>query len=152
AAAGRHLAAHPRLRQAGMSGAAPAVSIIVPTYNRGELLALALQTILLQDVSDYEVWVVGDGCSDDSGAVVEALRDQRFHWRNLERNHRAPHAACNEGLSRARGEIVAYLCHDDLWFPWHLSRLLAQLHGRGADLAYDMAAEIDPPQIVVCRG
>jgi len=131
---------------------APAVSIVVTTYNRAALLGIALQSILLQDFTDYEVWVVGDGCSDDSGAVVQALGDPRFHWINLEHNHRSPHAAQNEGWRRARGEFVAHLCHDDLWFPWHLSRLVAHLRASGADLAYDMAAEIDPPQVVVCLG
>ena len=103
----------------------PSISVIVATYHSAATLRCALASVVAQDFRDFEVWVVGDGCSDESENVVEALRDPRFHWINLESNSGSQSAPNNEGLRLARGRYVAYLGHDDLWFPWHLSSLLA---------------------------
>ena len=102
----------------------PLVSIIMATYNRSAMLRLSLQSVLWQDVADFEVWVVGDGCTDDTEAVIAAFADPRVHWLNLSRNSRSQAAPNNAGIQRARGQYIAYLGHDDLWFPWHLSTLL----------------------------
>ena len=49
------------------------VTVIIPTYNMSPVLKLTLKSVLLQDFADFEVWVVGDGCSDDSESVVASL-------------------------------------------------------------------------------
>ena len=116
-----------------VDAAAPAVSVIVATYNSAETLRCALRSIAMQDLADFEVWIIGDGCTDDSEAVVRSLGDARFHWRNLSANSGSQSAPNNEGLRLARGRHVAYLGHDDLWLPWHLSTLLAAATAEGAD-------------------
>ena len=68
------------------SGDAPLVSVIVATYNSRATLACALDSVRRQDFQDFEVWVVGDACTDGSHEVVEALGDARFHWINRETN------------------------------------------------------------------
>ncbi|MGH9360832.1 MAG: glycosyltransferase family 2 protein [Thermoanaerobaculia bacterium] len=123
---------------------APAVTVVTATYNNSATLRLALQSLLLQDWSDFEAWVVGDACTDDSAEVVAAFGDPRLHWLNLARNSGSQSAPNNEGLRRARGEYVAYLGHDDLWFPWHLSGLLAFARERQADLVHPLSAVFGP--------
>jgi glycosyltransferase involved in cell wall biosynthesis len=130
----------------------PRITVIVATYNCAEMLRITLNSILLQDFSDFEVLVIGDGCSDHSGEVVAGLADARFQWLNLARNHRAPYAAHNEGIRRARANYIAYLNHDDLWFPWHLSRLLHHLEQSGADFVYDAMVSVDRSGAVLLRG
>ena len=120
----------------------PLVSIIVATYNCADLLALTLESIALQDLQDYEVLVIGDGCTDHTGDVVIARNDQRYSWENLPENHRAPHVAHNRGLAKARGNYIAYLNHDDLWFPWHLSGLVEAIEKQSVDFVYDMTATV----------
>ena len=61
----------------------PCVSIVVATYNRSNVLALALRTVLWQTVTDWELLVIGDACTDDSAAVVGAAGDSRVRWINL---------------------------------------------------------------------
>jgi glycosyltransferase involved in cell wall biosynthesis len=109
--------------------AAPMVSVIIATYNSAATLHNALRSALAQDFQDFDVWIVGDGCTDDSEAVVNALGDSRLQWCNLPVNSGSQSAPNNEGLRLARGEYVAYLGHDDLWFPWHLSTLMASIDG-----------------------
>ncbi len=109
------------------SASAPLVSVIVATYNSRATLVYALDSVRGQDFQDFEVWVVGDACTDGSHEVVEALGDPRFHWINRETNSGTQSGPNAEGLRRASGRYVAYLGHDDLWFPWHLSTLVAAI-------------------------
>jgi hypothetical protein len=111
------------------SDAGPTVSVIVATYNSAATLHCALCSMLAQDVQDFDAWIIGDGCTDDSEAVVNALGDPRVQWRNLPANSGSQSAPNNEGLRLARGQYVAYLGHDDLWFPWHLATLLSAIDG-----------------------
>ena len=113
------------------------------TYNYSEVLPYSIGSVLLQTQQDFELLVVGDGCTDDSAAVVGAAGDARVRWIGLDKNAGHQSAPNNEGLRQARGEIIAYLGHDDLWFPDHLERLLAALD-LGADLAWSVTRLISP--------
>jgi len=103
--------------------------VIISTYNSAATLHCALRSVLGQDFRDFDAWIIGDCCSDDSEAVVSALGDSRLHWRNLPANSGSQSAPNNEGLRLAQGRYVAYLGHDDLWFSWHLSTLLDSSDG-----------------------
>lgn len=102
----------------------PAISVIIPTYNWSAALACAIRSVLLQTMQDFEILVVGDGCTDDSEQVVRGFGDTRISWHNLERNYGSQWAANNFGLEAARSNFVAYLGHDDIWYPTHLEAIL----------------------------
>jgi glycosyltransferase involved in cell wall biosynthesis len=127
-----------------MSKRHPTVTVIIPTYNSSGTLKLALETVLWQDFADFEVWVVGDGCSDDSEAVVASFHDDRVCWANLPANSGGPSVPRNEALRRARGEFIAYLGHDDLWFPWHLSQLVDCIETSNCDLVASLGLALRP--------
>jgi len=120
----------------------PRVSIIVPTYNSSRTLQLALRSIINQTFADFEVQVVGDGCTDDSERVVKSLADPRLQWTNLDRNYGSQCWPNNEGLRRAAGEYVAYLGHDDLWFPWHLASVVEVAESTKALFVYATVVQI----------
>src|SRR4051812_42918921 len=65
----------------------PAVSIVVATYNRSNVLELAIASVVAQTFTDWELLVVGDACTDDSEQVVESFADPRIVWTNLAVNH-----------------------------------------------------------------
>ena len=118
----------------------PRVTVIVATYNSSATLRCALDSVRRQDFTDFEVWVVGDACTDDSPDVLAGLGDERFQWFNRRENSGSQSAPNMDGLARARGEYVAYLGHDDLWFPWHLSTLVACIEASGAALVHSLTA------------
>ena len=118
------------------------VSVIIPAYNSSGTLRLALQTVTWQDFNDFEVWVVGDGCTDNSEEVVASFEDDRLNWVNLSSNSGTPSLPRNEALSRATGRYVAYLGQDDLWFPWHLSELVDSIETTHSDFVYSLGALI----------
>ncbi len=122
----------------------PRVTVIIATYNRSAVLAYAIGSVLRQTYTDFELLVVGDGCTDDSAEVVAGAGDPRVRWINLPSNSGHQSAPNNEGIRQARGEIIAYLGHDDLWLPHHLEVCVRALDARGADLAYGLVAMIGP--------
>jgi glycosyltransferase involved in cell wall biosynthesis len=126
-----------------MAKAAPRVTIIIPTYNWSSVLPYSIGSVLAQTFTDFELLVVGDGCTDDSEQVVGAVGDPRLSWINLPTNSGHQSIPNNEGLRLARGELIAYLGHDDLWLPHHLQGLVEEID-RGADLAFAMAELVGP--------
>jgi glycosyltransferase involved in cell wall biosynthesis len=130
----------------------PRVTVITATYNRPDTLRLAIDSVLAQTWSDYEYWVIGDGCDPRAAAVVAEFADPRLRYDNRAVNSGAPSRPHNDGLERATGEWIAYLAHDDLWLPWHLEALVAELDRSGADLVYSLSARIGPQGLVGCVG
>jgi Glycosyl transferase family 2 len=126
------------------ASASPRISVVIATYNYSSVLYYSVASVLAQTVQDFELIVVGDGCTDDSAEVIAAFNDPRIRWHNLPENTGYQAVPDNTGWSMARGEFIAYLGHDDLWMPNHLSSLLPALEG-GADLAYSMGVMVAPP-------
>jgi glycosyltransferase involved in cell wall biosynthesis len=131
-----------------MTGKSPIVSVIIPTYNSSGTLKLSLETVLRQEFDDYEVWIIGDGCSDDSATVIGSFGDDRVHWVNLPTNSGTPSVPRNEGLRLARGQFIAYLGHDDLWFPWHLSELVDCIERSNSDFVYSLGILLSPEGVI----
>jgi glycosyltransferase involved in cell wall biosynthesis len=135
-----------------VTGSGPLVTVIVATYNCRQTLRWTLESIRRQDMADFEVRVVGDGCTDGSEEVVRELGDGRFLWSNLDRNTGSQAGPNNEGLRHARGKYAAYVGHDDVWMPWHLSSLAAAIRREKADLVYGLCALVGPQGPVECTG
>ena len=120
----------------------PRVTVIMATYNWSTVLPYSIGSVLAQTFADFELLVIGDGCTDESESVVRAIDDPRVQWIDIARTgHQS--GPNNEGLRRARGEVIAYLGHDDLWMPEHLALHVAEIGG-GADFSCSLAALIAP--------
>src|SRR4051794_24618539 len=122
----------------------PLVTVIIATYNWSAVLPFAIDSVLAQSMSNFELLVVGDGCTDDSETVVTSIPDPRIRWINLPRNTGHQAGPNNRGLSEARGTFVAYLGHDDIWLPHHLECMVAALETSGAGVAYSLLSRIVP--------
>ena len=116
----------------------PKVTVIVAAYNKSEALYYALKSVLWQTFTDFECWVVGDACTDNSAAVVAGFDDRRLQWHNLPENSGYQSAPNNEGLRRAKGQYIAYLNHDDLWLPNHLQLLVESIERSQSDFVYSI--------------
>jgi glycosyltransferase involved in cell wall biosynthesis len=122
---------------------APRVSVIIATYNYAGVLAYSIASVLDQTFPDFELIVVGDGCTDDSERVATSTGDDRVHWVNLPENTGHQSTPNNEGLWRATGEVVAFLGHDDLWLPHHLEVLVGAFD-TGAVAAHTTMLLVNP--------
>lgn len=123
----------------------PVISIITATYNWSSALRCAIESVRLQTFASFEMIVAGDGCTDDSGEVVASFGDPRLRWVNLPQNTGSQSAPNNYGASLARGEFIAYLGHDDIWYPTHLEAVLRCARATGADAVHSVAIVYGPP-------
>jgi glycosyltransferase involved in cell wall biosynthesis len=125
------------------AGDAPRVTVIIATYNGARMLRCALRSALRQELADIEVLVAGDCCTDDSEQVVADAGDARVRWLNRSTNCGSQSGPNNDALALARAPYVAFLGHDDLWFPWHLSALVSELDA-GCAFAHSISAHMAP--------
>ncbi len=109
--------------------ATPAVSVVMPAYDRERLLPAAMDSVLAQTFDDFELIVVDDGSSDRTAEVAASTGDPRVRVVRNERNLGVG-ASRNVGLDQARGEFVANLDSDDLAHPRRLERQVARLRAR----------------------
>ncbi len=100
----------------------PKFSVLLPTHNRADVVGFAIESVLNQSFKNFELLVVGDGCTDQTEAVVARFskRDKRVKWFNFPKSAGFGYANRNSALKTAKGELVAYIGHDDLWLPNHL--------------------------------
>ena len=99
----------------------PSVSVVITTYNRCELVGDAIESVLAQTYSDFELFVVDDASTDDTQAVVESHDDNRLTYVRHETNRHLS-AARNTGIKRANGKYIAFLDDDDEWVETKLER------------------------------
>jgi glycosyltransferase involved in cell wall biosynthesis len=96
----------------------PEVSVIIPTYNRAWILKEAIDSVLAQDFKDFELIVVNDGSTDNTGEILDSY-DQDLIV--LRQSNKGVSAARNRGIAAACGRLIAFLDSDDLWLPRKLS-------------------------------
>jgi glycosyltransferase involved in cell wall biosynthesis len=108
----------------------PAVSVIMPAYNVAPYIGAAIESVLAQTTTDFELLVVDDGSTDESGAIADGYAAADCRIRVIRRPNGGISAARNEALRRARGEFFAILDSDDTWMPCWLEAQLAILRAR----------------------
>ncbi|WP_396613806.1 glycosyltransferase family 2 protein (plasmid) [Haloferax sp. S1W] len=107
----------------------PTVSVIIPTYNRADVLPQSIDSALDQTLSDVEVIVVDDASSDHTESVVTSYDDPRVTYLAHETNQGGS-AARNTGIDVATGDYIALLDSDDKWAPSKLERQVETLERR----------------------
>lgn len=112
-------------------------SVIVPTYNRENLIGTTINSVLKQKFEDWELIIVDDGSTDNTKHTVKDFKDKRikyFYQENTERG-----AARNSGVERSSGKYVFFLDSDDIIYPNHLQ------------LAFDNLKELNEPEFFHIR-
>jgi len=132
----------------------PKVSIILPTYNRARFLPEAIDSIRAQTFADWELIVVDDGSTDETGEVVRTLAENiPQSIRYVHQENRGAYGARNTGLELANGPYVAFFDSDDRWMPHHLERCVSALernpdvdwvHGAGRVVELATGREVCP--------
>ncbi len=115
-----------------MNGAQPpVVSVIIPAYNRAGMLIEAVESVLAQTYSDYELIIIDDGSTDETQALLKSFRQPLSVYGQ---ENRGVSAARNKGAALAKGKYLAFLDSDDLWLPDKLNRQMNFFHQNQAAL------------------
>lgn len=103
----------------------PRVSVIIPTYNRKDYVQEAIDSVLAQTYTDYEIIVVDDGSTDGTGEALQARYRDRIRY--LWQENRGESLARNRAVDLAQGDLVALLDSDDRWMPRKLAAQISRL-------------------------
>jgi glycosyltransferase involved in cell wall biosynthesis len=120
----------------------PRVSIVMPAFNRADLIVESVRSVIAQTFAEWELIIVDDGSTDDSVARVEALAEPRIMVIRQPRTGNVARLR-NLGIAAARGDYVAFLDSDDLWLPAKLEIQLASLSGQPQAWCYAAHALVD---------
>ncbi len=111
------------------------VSIILPTYNRCNMLSNVIDSILTQTYSDFELLIIDDASTDQTKELVYSITDDRIRYFRLEQNS-GPSVARNYGIGKALFDYIAFADSDDLWFLDKLQKQMEILKKSETDTGF----------------
>lgn len=97
------------------------VSVLIPCYNASKYISSCIESVLLQDLADFEILIVDDGSNDSSLEIIRSYDDERIRLIELEKNAGITNAL-NIGLKYCEGQFIARMDADDIAFPSRLSK------------------------------
>ncbi|MGA9279016.1 MAG: glycosyltransferase [Ilumatobacter sp.] len=139
-----HLEANPIL-------ADTTVSIVMPTYNRAAQIGDAIDSVVAQTHTDWELLVIDDGSDDEtSAAMVRYAADERIRF--VQNGRGGVSSARNAGLELASGSVIAFLDTDNSWDPEFLALMVAELDRSGSPIGYSAMQSRQNGSVVYYRG
>jgi len=106
----------------------PQVSVIIPTYNREQLVTEAIKSVMCQNFQDLEIIIVDDGSTDRTREIIGQFNEPRIRY--YYKANSGVSSARNKGMDLARGEFIAFLDSDDIWEANYLDTIITDLHSR----------------------
>jgi glycosyltransferase involved in cell wall biosynthesis len=97
----------------------PLVSVVIPTYNHAHFLGRALQSVVDQTYSNWEAIVIDNHSHDNTDQVIQSFKNSRITTLKIHNNGIIA-ASRNAGINAAKGDWIAFLDSDDLWYPQKL--------------------------------
>lgn len=98
------------------------VSVIIPLYNKEREIAKAIQSVLSQDYTNFELLIIDDGSTDNSSSIVQNFKDDRIRY--YSKDNGGVSSARNYGIKKAKYELIAFLDGDDWWSSDFLTVLM----------------------------
>ena len=112
----------------------PKISVIMPAFNSKTYIRESIESVLAQRFTDFELIVVDDGSTDNTGEIVQSYPDDRIKL--IRQENQGVSVARNTGLDAAQGEFITFLDSDDLYFPDFLCVLLRLLESTKTDMSF----------------
>ncbi len=120
------------------------VTVILPLFNKAKYIARAIDSILNQSFSDFELIIVDDGSTDGSSEIAARYQDAKV--KIISQPNAGPGAARNSGLRQAQGELIAFLDGDDEWHPNYLEESVALLDMSSPETASVTSGYVEYPR------
>lgn len=132
----------------------PLVSVVIPAYNAEPFIGEALRSVLAQSYRNLEVIVVDDGSKDATSRIAESIAATDGRVSVLHQQNRGVAAARNLAIERSKGEYIAPLDADDIWYSEKIEKQVERMKGvdPATGLVYGWYAEIDPQGAFLTNG
>lgn len=114
----------------------PLVSIITPAYNSEKFIGQTIQSVLNQTYTNWEHIIIDDGSTDATAKIIREYQSKDSRIKYVYQKNQRQATARNTGLQHARGALVAFLDHDDLWLPGKLAMSTDVFMQSGCDLLF----------------
>lgn len=117
----------------------PFFSVIIPTYNRADLLEVAIKSVLAQEYTNYEIVVADDSSTDNTPEVIESFNSDKIKYVRLTHCGIVGRVR-NTGIKWAEGDYIAFLDSDDVWYPHKLMEMVGMIlaHPEAVLFCHDM--------------
>ena len=109
------------------------VTIVIATYNRPDVLRIAIQSIILQTFSEWKILVIGDNCEEETEKAVNSFQDSRIRYINLPDRIGTQSGPNSVGIALAKTKYIAFMNHDDIWLQDHLEYGITTLEETKSD-------------------
>ena len=118
------------------------VSVIMPSFNTGRFIKEAINSVINQTYTNWELIIVDDCSNDDTNEIINSFEDSRIKYLKNDTNMGA--AICrNRALKEAKGKWIAFLDSDDLWKKYKLEKQISFMEKGGYDFSYTNYIEMD---------
>lgn len=114
---------------------APFFSVIIPVYNRRDVIANSIQSVINQSFENWELIVVDDNSNDNTSEVVNSFKDSRIVYLKNRENFGAAYSR-NRGIEKAKGEIISFLDSDDRFYPNFLNSTYSYFQAKGKRIGF----------------
>jgi len=115
----------------------PKISVIIPNYNNANYITCAIESVLSQTYTDFEILVVDDGSTDNSkGAIGKYILKHCNKMRYFYQENKGLSVARNKGIKESRGSYITFLDSDDEWKPTKLERQMKLIEKEDADFVH----------------
>jgi glycosyltransferase involved in cell wall biosynthesis len=125
----------------------PFFSVIIPLYNKEQFIENTLRSVLAQTFTDFEVIIVNDGSTDQSGQKVSAFTDERIRY--VSKSNEGVSATRNHGISLAATDFITFLDADDYWYPEFLKTMKNNISDFPDQKVFSAAVEIETPKTIL---
>ena len=102
------------------------ISVIVPVYNRSNVIARTISSVLAQTYQNFELIIIDDGSTDDLDKEISKFSDKRILFLKLSKN-KGVAAARNFGISNSNGQAIVFLDSDDELYPEYINKMTEKL-------------------------
>ena len=104
----------------------PFFSVVIPTYNHAHFIGRAIQSVLNQSYTNWEILVIDNNSIDNTEYVINSFNDNRIKLLKIN-NYGIIAASRNKGILNSKGDWVAFLDSDDLWYPQKLQKIVENI-------------------------
>ena len=122
----------------------PLVSVIIPTYNRADMLVKAVESVSKQSYKSIEIIIIDDGSTDGTDRYIKEIKKNNNKIIYYSKPNGGCSSARNMGLRLAHGEIIAFLDSDDQYEPKAIEMLISKMIESDADFVYSPSIEMYP--------